>query len=219
VVRPPSGGVPPPTATVSGPLEEGRERILDAASRHFFTHGISMVTMDDLARELGMSKKTLYTHFRAKEELLDAVLDRRAARIRLLLQRVAHDPHLSFAAKIHAVGAEIAALLSDIKPSFLHSLQRHAPVHFQKVEEMRRSNLQRFFTTMIRDGQRLGLVRPDADPEFTVELLLNALMLLQKTELLERHKITPGQAVQRILLFFHTGMLTEKGKLEYESIG
>ena len=51
-----------------------RQRIVDAARGHFFSHGFRSVTMDDLAEELGISKKTLYAHFPGKFDLLEAVL-------------------------------------------------------------------------------------------------------------------------------------------------
>src|SRR5690242_18714370 len=53
---------------------EAAARIVAAARRHFFAHGFRNVTMDDLAAELGMSKKTLYASFPSKEALLEAVL-------------------------------------------------------------------------------------------------------------------------------------------------
>src|SRR5215470_3829155 len=50
------------------------QRIVSAARRYFFSHGFRSVTMDDLAAELGMSKKTLYAAFASKSDLLRAVL-------------------------------------------------------------------------------------------------------------------------------------------------
>jgi len=55
---------PPPAAAAA------RRRILAGARRHFFANGFRRVTMDDLAAELGMSKKTLYAHFPSKQHLL-----------------------------------------------------------------------------------------------------------------------------------------------------
>src|SRR5215813_6363527 len=50
------------------------QRIVATARRHFFAHGFRSVTMDDLADELGMSKKTLYACFPNKAALLEAVV-------------------------------------------------------------------------------------------------------------------------------------------------
>src|SRR6188472_3074551 len=56
-------------------------RIVSEARRHFMAHGFRGVTMDDLAAELGMSKKTLYAHFRSKPELVQAVILAKAAEV------------------------------------------------------------------------------------------------------------------------------------------
>src|SRR5262252_3625730 len=71
-----------------------RQRIVDAARTHFFSHGFRSVTMDDLAEELGVSKKTLYAHFPGKFDLLEAVLADKLAGVEATLKEVtrAH-PH------------------------------------------------------------------------------------------------------------------------------
>ena len=51
-----------------------RDRIVRVAEKIFLRSGFNRVSMDDVARELGMSKKTVYSHFESKEELLRAVL-------------------------------------------------------------------------------------------------------------------------------------------------
>ncbi|WP_279581213.1 TetR/AcrR family transcriptional regulator [Fodinicola feengrottensis] len=65
------------TQTVSAVSGEGRiDLIVNAAGRLFLAPGAGRVSMDDLAHELGMSKKTIYRHFPDKHSLLTAVLDR-----------------------------------------------------------------------------------------------------------------------------------------------
>ena len=61
------------SATLS-PDSDAARHILAGARQHFFAHGFRGVTMDDLAEELGMSKKTLYAHFPSKTALLEAVI-------------------------------------------------------------------------------------------------------------------------------------------------
>src|SRR4029077_6612408 len=67
----------------------GRQRIVDAARAHFFSHGFRSVTMDDLAEELGISKKTLYAHFPGKMQLLEAVLADKFAGVEAKLSEIA----------------------------------------------------------------------------------------------------------------------------------
>ncbi|MBN8646248.1 MAG: helix-turn-helix transcriptional regulator, partial [Planctomycetes bacterium] len=61
---------------------EVRARLLAAARAHFFAAGYSALTMDDLAAELGMSKKTLYVYFPGKDALIEAILREFVAEVR-----------------------------------------------------------------------------------------------------------------------------------------
>lgn len=66
--------------------DSARERIVKAANRLFYGVGIKSVSMDDLARKAGVTKKTIYYHFRSKDELIEAYL---ASRDRPNLEQLA----------------------------------------------------------------------------------------------------------------------------------
>src|SRR5689334_3371797 len=65
--------------------------IIEAAARRFLAPGFAQVSMDDLARELGMSKKTIYRYFPDKRSLLTAVLDRQFEAVERTLETAAED--------------------------------------------------------------------------------------------------------------------------------
>src|SRR6476646_975531 len=115
-----------------------RQRIVDAARAHFFSHGFRSVTMDDLAEELGISKKTLYAHFPGKIELLEAVLADKFAGVEATLKQVnqAH-PH-EFPATLRDLLAGTQRELDEIKPPFVRDMRQKAP-HVFKVVERRRA--------------------------------------------------------------------------------
>src|SRR5206468_10029474 len=81
------------------PADSDAQRIVEAARAHFFSHGFRSVTMDDLAEELGISKKTLYAHFPGKIQLLEAVLEDKFAGVEAKLNEItrAHPHNISAA--------------------------------------------------------------------------------------------------------------------------
>src|SRR6266513_1947344 len=81
--------------------DAGRQRIVEAARAHFFSHGFRSVTMDDLAGELGISKKTLYAHFSSKTALLEAVLADKFAGVGATLERTSREHAHDFAGALH----------------------------------------------------------------------------------------------------------------------
>ncbi|MGE5335771.1 MAG: TetR/AcrR family transcriptional regulator, partial [Nitrososphaerota archaeon] len=77
-----------------------RRRILAGAEKLFTTYGYSRVSMDELAAELGMSKKTLYKHFPTKEALLLQVIEAFYAQLNADIEAIRLDEALSFPEKM-----------------------------------------------------------------------------------------------------------------------
>ena len=114
-----------------------RQRIVEAARAHFFSHGFRSVTMDDLAEELGTSKKTLYTHFPGKIDLLEAVLADKFASVEETLKGVTRAHPRDFPATLHELLAGTQRELDEIKPPFVRDMRQKAPDVFKIVEQRR----------------------------------------------------------------------------------
>ncbi len=92
------------------------QRIVTAARRHFFAHGFRGVTMDDLAEELGMSKKTLYASFPSKLDLLRTVLLDKFRSVEADLDRV-----------MSAASKDVLATLHQLLTCMAPVRSRHPP--------------------------------------------------------------------------------------------
>ena len=104
------------------PGGEIRERIVGAARRYFLSHGFRRVTMNDLAAELGMSKKTLYAHFTSKTELLEAVLLANFCAIESELAAIAAASASDFVAGLHGLLACLQRHTAEIQPPFVRNV-------------------------------------------------------------------------------------------------
>lgn len=205
-MNPPHHDAPRPDDRAGG----DRRRIVDAARSHFFSQGFGAVTMDQLAAELGMSKKTLYLHFPSKDALLEAVIDQFADGASSLLGRIFSDTRASVPDKLRNALAGISEHLAPIQPAFLASLRRLAPRQYERIQALRRHNLTAHLVPLLTTGRKHGEIRGDADPAFIVELLLQALHGLLEPDTLHRLGRTPSQAVREGLdLLFH-GILRAK---------
>lgn len=184
--------------------DPARARILEAARGHFFAHGFQAITTEELARELGMSKKTLYRHFASKEALLDALLDDFAAGVGGMLRQLFAVREQTIAERLRRMLEGVAARLSPIQPVFLLSLKRSAPAQFARIEELRRQTLRHHLVPLIEAGRATGEIRPDLDAAFVVDLLIELLHRVLDPETLSRLNLLPAQAVPRALdLVFH----------------
>ena len=206
---------PPPPVSPTPPASPA-ERILGAARAHFFTYGYSALTMDDLAAELGMSKKTLYVHFPSKDALVEAILNCFVSDVRNSADALFTDRSLSFTAKLHRFSETMVQRFTRMGPHVFRDLQRSAPHIYRKIEEVRHHNIPYIFGQIVRQGQAAGMVRADIDPDFAIEFWRPAIQSLMHPDTLERLKLQPDQMFTRaIALFFH-GLLTPTGRKDYE---
>src|SRR3954466_14028959 len=121
-----------PAASSSFPSSEStaaslRARILQQARRDFFAHGYSRFTMDGLAEELGISKKTLYVHFAGKDEIIGAVVDDLGAEIRADADALLRNRELNLAEKLRGFVEGMLERMAALHPRTVRDLQRFAP--------------------------------------------------------------------------------------------
>lgn len=204
------------TSTQSAVSAAPVARILEAARVHLFTYGYSAWTMDDLAAELGMSKKTLYVHFPRKDALVEALLNQFVADVRGSADAIFADQALSFTAKLHRFTATMVQRFTRMGPHVFRDLQRGAPHIYRKIEECRHENIPHVFGQILRQGQAAGMVRADIDPKLAIEFWRPAIQSLMHPDTLERMKLTPDQMFSRAINLFFGGLLTPAGRKDYE---
>jgi AcrR family transcriptional regulator len=189
-----------------------RQRIVDAARAHFFSHGFRSVTMDDLAEELGISKKTLYAHFPGKIELLEAVLADKFAGVEAKLKEVARAHPQDFPATLHALLANTQRELDEIKPPFVRDMRQKAPHVFKVVERRRAALIERFFGRLFIEGQRAGMVRKDVPARLIIEIMLAMVQAIMNPPKMEELGMMPKEGFSGILKIVLEGALTTKGR-------
>jgi len=192
--------------------DPNRQRIVDAARLHFFSHGFRSVTMDDLADELGISKKTLYAHFPGKIDVLEAVLADKFAGVEATLKEVTRAHPHDFPATLRELLAGTQRELDEIKPPFVRDMRQKAPEVFKVVERRRAALLQRYFGKFFIEGQRAGMVRKDVPAKLIIEILLAMVQSIMNPPKMEELGMMPKEGFTGILKIILEGALTAKGR-------
>lgn len=149
-------------------------QVIAAARREFFLHGFRRVSMDDLASELRMSKKTLYGCFPSKSLLVEAVLKDKFHEVEKDLGRLAAEDSSDMEGAIHRFLHRVQRHTSEIHPSFVRDLGRESPDLFRIVEHRRRRLIRRHVASLFNRGRKAGLIRKDISVILLIEILLGA---------------------------------------------
>ena len=196
----------------AGASVAGRQRIVSAARAHFFSHGFRRVTMDDLADELGISKKTLYAHFSSKIALLEAVLADKFVGVEAKLTEISRAHPHDFPTALRELLANMQRELDEIKPPFVRDMRQKAPHVFKTVERRRAALIERFFGKLFIEGQRTGMVRKDVPAKLMIEILLAMVQAIMNPPKMEELGMMPRKGFAGILKIVLEGALTGKGR-------
>lgn len=189
---------------------EPKERILVKSHELFNRYGIRSVSMDDIAAQLGMSKKTLYQYYTDKDELVNAVFDivltdnkTHCLECSKQGENAIQEVFLSFDV--------VEEMLKNMNPSVLFDMQKYHPTAFKKFEEFRNGFLYRIIKANLERGIKEELYREDIDTDILSRYRLHSVLLSFDTDVFPSNKTQLFHIEQQLLELFLFGMATSKG--------
>ncbi len=184
-------------------------RIMEAAKRLVQLYGMRRVTVDEIAAELHISKKTIYRHFADKDALLLAVLLSIAEPHLDEVNRII-DRQLSFRESIAEILSVLAHLQTQITPPMFRDLQ-NLPHLWKHIEERRSAVLLRF-GSLIERGQAEGEIRPEVNARLMATIIVEAARLLATPQFFARHNVSIADFASTGWTILFQGILTEKAR-------
>lgn len=185
---------------------ESKQRILDATLRIFNEKGLKF-TMDDIAKEVGMSKKTIYTVFDDKEDLFYQMADYTFDSIKEAEAAVLGDPELSTVDKIRRVLGVMPDRYRDIDLRKLYVLRDKFPTIYARVRERLESDWEPTIR-LLQQGIDEGVLRPFSIPIFKVMLEAAIEQFFQRDVLIENH-LTYYQGLDEVVGILVDGIVAK----------
>lgn len=197
-----------------------KEAILNKSLKMFVNHGFKSITMDDIAKEMGISKKTIYQHFESKNDLVaatvDYVFDSATCRMKKIAETTETPIHEHFDMK-NCVGDLFG---HNIQPSAIYQFNKYYPELAKKIEKKRHDNFESTIIRNLEDGVRLGYYREDTDIEFIGRVFfLSSSSFLSNDIFEELLKSKTIEELNTKFLEYHLrGIVTPKGLEVLEQI-
>jgi len=197
-------------------------KILDISYKLFLKQGYKNTTMDDIAQELAMSKKTLYKHFEGKMELLAAAFEQLKIRLTLKVETLVDNRHIPFTAKLKSMLTVIANDLAPINHVLLQDLREHAPEIWQELQEYIRESAFLRFQRLIQEGIEKGFVSSKANKSLIVlvyasaiQNLIDPIFLSQfPSEIKENLNLNTADIFDQVINMIYQGILTDEARNE-----
>lgn len=178
--------------------QERKNRIVARAAECFPRLGPSGVTMEEIARGVGMGKATVYRLFPSKEALAEAAVDFIAARIEENIQSAlqrAEAPE----ERLEGFLSAVSGALSGVQAEAMRDAARTMPAIYEKIERERQRVIGQNLTGLIRAGKAEGAFRDDLDERLATHVLIGSLNQLTRPDVLETLNCRPNELLRALL--------------------
>lgn len=188
-----------------------KDQIIRKASEMFLNLGFKSVTMDDLALDMGISKKTIYTHFANKTELVNEctnfVFDEITEGITCICAKEMNPIEELYEVKKFALNN-----LKNEKASPQYQLRKYYPKIHNVLIQKTFAMMQDCVLTNIKRGMELGMYRENLDPEFVSRIYFAGVNSIKDDVLFPRTQFPLVQLNDTYLEYHLRGIVTPKGR-------
>ena len=192
-----------------------KEKILKGAEELFTKYGVRSISMDDIARHLSVSKKTLYQHFADKEDIVTitckAHLERHAEEFEEIKNTAKNA--IDELAKLSVC---LKRNMQDMNPSLLFDLQKYHPKAWTEWLNHKNKFIRSSVERNIRQGIEEGYFRPEINPDVLSAVRLELVQLAFNEEIFPREKFRLPEVQMQIFDHFVYGLVTDKGRKLYQ---
>jgi TetR/AcrR family transcriptional regulator, cholesterol catabolism regulator len=154
-----------------------KTEIVVRSEQLFMRVGVKSVTMDDISRELGMSKKTIYQHFDNKDSLIEAVINTHVEREQSCTESIISSAKDALD-EVKKIGVFLASTIEDVSPSTLFDLQKY---YYKSWEILMKKQDEHIINSIVRNiekGIAEGNYRPDVNPDVIARIYAKATYMI-----------------------------------------
>jgi AcrR family transcriptional regulator len=187
-----------------------RERILQGGEELVLKAGIKSVTMDDIARELGMSKKTIYQFFKDKNELVIALVKKKLEDDEQQMDDIINRSGNVIEEMINMMKCS-EDIFSRINPIVIHDMQKYHPDAWKQFQNFKSEVLVGKLEELFIKGIEQGYIRPEIDVKILAKMRVAQFELGFDTSLFPLAEFSPWKVQYQFLEHFNYGICTLKG--------
>jgi len=184
--------------------------ILSKTLELYYKYAIKSVTMDDVARELGISKKTLYQYVANKKELVEKVIKSELERVAQMHSKI-KNMNLNAIEELFEVSKMMNEHLKKHNPALFYDLRKYYPKLYHEVRIHKRTKAYESVLRNLKKGISEGLYRKEIKAEIIAKLYISRMEQSYDDSIFSIEEITSIEVFNEILIYHLHGICNEKG--------
>ncbi|HTE31604.1 MAG TPA: TetR/AcrR family transcriptional regulator [Chryseolinea sp.] len=192
-----------------------RRKIIKGAEGLFMKYGVRSISMDDIARHLAVSKKTLYQHFEDKEDIVTIASQSHIEMMTQDFERIRTSATDSID-ELARISVCLKQNMEDMNPSLLFDLQKYHPRAWKVWLDHKHKFIRESVIRNLKQGIEEGYFRPEIDLEVAATMRLELVQLPFDDQVFPPSQFKLSEVQMQLFDHFVYGLLTDKGRRQYQ---
>ncbi len=189
---------------------ETKDRILLGAEELFFKYGIKSVTMDDIAKHLAISKKTIYTFFNDKNELVEILMSVKLKQDECEFKQISEESE-NVIVEVFNMMKHMGVVFSKVNPTIFYDLQKYHPNAWKQFKIFKEDCMAKMVESSIERGVKEGLVRSDINAKILARMRIEQVEMGLNSDVFPPDKFKMLDVQITMIDHFLHGICTLKG--------
>ncbi len=193
-------------------MNELKPQILDVSIDLFLSLGFKSVTMDEIAAKMGMSKKTLYTHFKNKSQLVEESSVFMCNHICSSIDDIMDTGNQNPIEELYTVKKFVMKQLKGDQTSPMYQLQKYYPEVFKKITDLQFSHMSSCIQRNVSKGITQGVYRDNIDIDFIARIYFIGIQGIKNLQVFPSDQFPVQNLFEQYLEYHLRGIVTPSGR-------
>ncbi len=200
-------------------MQEKLNEYIEKITSLFLQYGIKSMSTNDIAVELGISKKTLYQLFNDKADIVDKAIGFLKTQMQNIFEEYNNTDLNVIEKEVYQRKKHLESCLK-IKPTFIYDLKKFYPQIFEGFKIFRTKLIQESTIKFIEVGKNQGLLREDIDADFMVKLSITLTFAIFHPELdaFSESDLSSKHYSDQFFIYHMNGICSEKGRIQLNQL-
>jgi AcrR family transcriptional regulator len=194
-----------------------KEKILNKTTDLFLTYGVKSVTMDDIAKELAISKKTIYTFFATKTKLVEATTNFLFHKINSEIQAICSKGQNPIK-ELFLIKKLVLEHLKNEETSPQYQLQKYYPEIYDSIRQKQFDSINDCISENLKTGIDAGFYRKNLDVNLIARFYFVGIIGIKNIDLFPKNEFGMPYLMNNFLEYHIRAITTEKGIKSLQNI-
>ena len=188
--------------------EKTYKRIIELSTQKFFSSGFSKISMDEIVKELGMSKATIYRYYNSKSELCSAVINNFFGEIESIIFEL-KEQNISTYDRIYLFMEKLSIKLDAISIQAANDIETTAPYLYKEFMDKRKKVILDNLASLLDEGKKSGEFRSDISEVLVANMIFASVSRLSSKEFMINNNFSYSEILRGILNVIIEGYMSK----------